>query len=244
MRTFVTNIHVHPQLDYHAFCQCADENSGNFYDFIPLDGSRLAISFGDLPSGGDLPYINIPCVQALVRGLAAGSREDLAGLARELNTTLYLLSPQALCAPWFYGLVDAVRHELKYVNAGHEPPLLIRKRTGTVERLERTGAPLGLSVRGLHRQQTIVIEPGDILAIRSEGVAEALSDALLVNFIRDHSNAGAAEIARCVLEKARRSIPQAWIVGDRSFAALRLLGAQRLPLPERRAEESLVMCAA
>ena len=53
MRTFVTNTHLHPELDYHAFCQCADENSGNFYDFIPLPGSRLAISFGDLPSGGD-----------------------------------------------------------------------------------------------------------------------------------------------------------------------------------------------
>src|SRR5580698_6966672 len=106
MRTYsLPNIHWRQGLDYNAFCQCAYEQSGNFYDFIPQDGSRLAISFGDLPFTSDKQSLNIPCLQAMVRGLTAGSRDDLAGLARELNGTLYLLGPQGICAPWFYARV-------------------------------------------------------------------------------------------------------------------------------------------
>ena len=149
------------------------------------------------------------------------------------------MSPQALCAPWFYGLVDAVRHELQYVNAGHEPPLLIRKRTRTVERLERTGAPLGLSVRGLHRQQTIAIEPGDILAIFSE----SLSEQSVMNVVREHPHAGTAELTRRVLEECR-STSRPWMGEDRTFAAVRVLGACRHPLLEECAAESLALCAA
>ena len=198
MRIFtLTDTHLHPEIDYHAFCNCAHENSGNFYDFIPQEGSRLTVSFGDLPPTGDVPSITIPCLRALVRGLTAGSRGDLDGLARELNGTLYLLGPRDLCAPWFCALVDPVRHELRYVNAGHEPPLLIRNHGGTnhggtVERLERTGAVLGLSARGPHRQETTAIEAGDILAVFSEGVSDALPGVRLQDVILEHSQTGAS----------------------------------------------------
>src|SRR5579863_5296316 len=142
MRTFsVPNTHLHPELDYHAFCQCAYEYSGNFYDFIQHSDGGLTLSFGDLPgagpSGREAQSINIPCMQALVRGLTAGSRDDLAGLAHELNGTLYLLGPQDLCVPWFYARIDPVRRQVQYLNAGHEPPLLIRQ-NGVIDRLERT----------------------------------------------------------------------------------------------------------
>jgi serine phosphatase RsbU (regulator of sigma subunit) len=240
MRTFsLPNTHPHPDLDYNAFCQCACESSGNFYDFIPREGSRLVVSFGDLPSTGDAPSINIPCLEALVRGLTAGSRDDLAGLARELNGTLYLLGPQDLCVPWFYARIDPVQHELQYVNAGHEPPLLIRK-DGAAQRLERTGAVLGLSTRGLHRQEIAVIEPGDILAIFSE----SLSEQSVMNVVREHPHAGTAELTRRVLEEAPRSTSRPWMGEDRTFAAVRVLGACRHPLLEECAAESLALCAA
>ena len=234
MRTFILpHTDLHPELDYHAFCHCADENTGNFYDFIPQGHSRLAVSFGNLPFTSDQPAVTIPCVQALVRGLTAGTREDLAELARELNTTLYLLGPRYLCAAWFYALIDPVRHELQYVNAGHEAPLLIRA-NGSVQRLERTGATLGLSVRGAHRQKTVGIDAGDILAIFSDAVSE---DAVVrVGSGSSACRHGGTDAAR--FEEARRPGE------DRTFAAVRVLGARRHPLFEDCAEESLVMCAA
>ena len=250
MRIFtLTDTHLHPEIDYHAFCNCAHENSGNFYDFIPQEGSRLTVSFGDLPPTGDVPSITIPCLRALVRGLTAGSRGDLDGLARELNGTLYLLGPRDLCAPWFCALVDPVRHELRYVNAGHEPPLLIRNHGGTnhggtVERLERPGAVLGLSARGPHRQETTAIEAGDILAVFSEGVSDALPGVRLQDVILEHSQTGAAGLTGRVLEEAHRAASRTWPDEDRTFAAMRVVGACQRPLAEESAVESLAMCAA
>jgi serine phosphatase RsbU (regulator of sigma subunit) len=240
MRTFsLPNIHWHPELDYNAFCQCANEHSGNFYDFFPQDSGRLTISFGDLPSTGDLQSINVPCLQALVRGLTAGSRDDLAGLARELNGTLYLLGPQDLCVPWFYARIDPVRHQLQYINAGHESPLLIHQ-NGAIERLERTGAALGLSTRGLHRQAAAAIEAGDVLAIFSE----ALCEDTVLDVVLDHPHAGSTELTQRVLDAARKSTTRPWMGDDRTFAAVRVLGAFRHPLAEDHATEGLVLCAA
>jgi sigma-B regulation protein RsbU (phosphoserine phosphatase) len=233
MRTFsVPNTHRYPELDYNAFCQCACEYRGNFYDFIPQDGSGLSVSFGDLPFAGEIQSINAPGFTALVRGLSAGIRDDLAGLACELNSVLHLLGPCDLCVPWFYARIDPARRQLQYVNAGHEAPLLIRH--GGVERLERTGAALGLSMRGVHRQQTARIETGDLLAVFSEAVSE---DAVL-RVVGECPRAGTAELAQRVLEVSRGS----GIGADLTFAAVRVVGACRHPLLESRAE--LALCAA
>jgi serine phosphatase RsbU (regulator of sigma subunit) len=186
-----------------------------------------------LPTAGDAHSIGIPCLRALIRGLTDGSREDLAGLARELNGILYLLGPQGLCAPWFYARIDTVRRKLQYVNAGHEPPLLIR-RDGAIERLERTGAGLGLWTRGVHRQAAIAIEPGDLLAIFSQG----LSEETVLDTIREHRHSGTAELTRRVWEESPRSVE------DRTFAAVRVVDACRHPLADECTAENLVLCAA
>ena len=188
---------------------------------------------------GDARSINIPCMQALVRGLTAGSRDDLASLARELNGTLYLLGPQDLCAPWFYARIDPVRRQLQYVNAGHEPPLLIHE-NGGIERLERTGAALGLSTRGLHRSDTAAIEAGDILAIFSESLPEHT----VLDVVLEHRHAGAAELTQRVMEEARRPTVRRWMGEDRTFAAVRVVGACRHPVLEETTALSLTMCAA
>jgi sigma-B regulation protein RsbU (phosphoserine phosphatase) len=233
MRTFsLPNTHWHSELDYNAFCQCAYEYRGNFYDFIPQDGSGLSISFGDLPFTGEIQPINVPGFEALVRGLSAGARDDVAGLAHELNSVLHLLGPCDLCVPWFYARIDPARRQLQYVNAGHEAPLLIRQ--GSIERLERTGAALGLSTRAVPRQKAARIEAGDLLAIFSEAVSE---DAVL-RVVDECPQAGTAELAQRVLEVSRGS----GIGEDLSFAAVRVVGACRHPLLEGRAE--LALCAA
>ncbi|HEX3743107.1 MAG TPA: PP2C family protein-serine/threonine phosphatase [Bryobacteraceae bacterium] len=231
MRTFsVPSTHWHPDLDYNAFCQCANEYSGNFYDFIPQDGGGLAISFGDLPSAGEVQAFHLHCLEALVRGLGAGSGDDIAGLARELNSTLNLLGPRDICAPWFYARIDPARRHLQYVNAGHEPALLVRG--DRAHRLDRTGAALGLSTRGVHRQKTIGIEEGDVLALFSETVPEET----VLRVVLEHRNCGTAELTQTVLESCGRGIE------DRSFAAIRVVGAGRHLLLEDHAE--MALCAA
>jgi sigma-B regulation protein RsbU (phosphoserine phosphatase) len=248
MRTkTLTKIPLRPpnlaEIDYDAFCRCNAEVTGNFYDFIPLESSRLAVSLGDLPNAGGAPSITISCLQALVRGLTVGSHGDVASLARELNGTLYLLGPRDFCTPWFYALIDPVRHELRYVNAAHEAPLLIRTHSGTVDRLERTGAALGFTARGTHHEEATSIDPGDVLAIFSEGVAETVSDARVLDVVLENPHAGAAELTRRIFEEADRAAQTEWPVADRTFAAVRVMDACARPLIEECAKADLV-CAA
>jgi sigma-B regulation protein RsbU (phosphoserine phosphatase) len=236
----LSRIHGQPALDYNAFCQCANQNSGNFYDFIPQDNSRLAVSIGDMPPAGDAASLNTSCLQALVRGLSAGSRGDVVGLARELNATLYLVGPHELCVPWFYASIDPVRRELQYVNAGHESPFLIRKRGGTVHRLERTGTALAFSAHSVHRQETTAIEGGDLLVIFSEGVAETLSGGEILDVVHANPQAGAAELTRRIFEEIERPA----MGEDLTFAAVRVIEASQQPVLEERAAEDAMVCAA
>ena len=229
-----------PALDYHACCQCANQNNGNFYDFIPQSASRLAVSIGDLPAPGDLA-LNTSCVQSLIRGLTVGSRGDVESLARELNRTLYLLLPHDIAVPWFYGWIDPVRRELQYVNAGHEAPLLIRKRTRTAHRLERTGTALGFSAHSIHRHDVAAIDPGDLLILYSEGVADSLESDRLLDIVLDDPHAGTAEITRHVFAELDRAPA---LGEDRTFAAVRVKSAYREPIVESRAERELAFCAA
>ena len=231
-------------LDYNAFCQCAYQNRGNFYDFIPQANSRLVVSIGDLPSTGDATFLSTSGLQALVRGLTAGNHGDVVGLARELNGTLYLLGQHDLCVPWFYASIDPVRHELQYVNAGHASPLLIRKRGSTVHRLERTGTALAFSAHSIHRQDITSIEPGDLLVMFSEGIADRLSDTKVLNVVFENPHAGAGELTRRIFEEVDRSATLPWKDSDSTFAAVRVVGECRHPLLEDGAAEDLMVCAA
>ncbi len=162
--------HVH-ELDYEGLCHCLDESSGNFYDFIPGERSRLMVALGDLTAAVEGPSITVLCMQALVRGLSS-SHPEAGEVVTELNRTFHLLACSDVCT-LFYASLDPVRRELRYVNAGAEVPLLIRRQGRVVHRLDHTGPVLGLSGRAVHREARVTIEPGDLLVAFSEGVVEA-----------------------------------------------------------------------
>lgn len=226
----------YPKLDveYYGFCRCANDTDGNFYDFIGRQGG-LAVSFGDLPNTNGVSAISISRMQAIVRAVATAVDNDLDELARELNQTLYFVGPQYLCAPWFYAVVDPVRYELHYVNAGHEPPLLIRPRRGATYRLERTGAALGLSTRNGHRRRTAAIEPGDILAIFSE----EFSDAVVLDVVHSHPYASTKELTMHIWQDSRCVRAE-----NGAFAAIRLLEKHGEPIRRAREAEIEMTCVA
>ena len=243
MGTFIhTRISPTPELEYNAFCQCADERRGNFYDFISRDSGSLFVSVGDLPSDGGSPIVTVPCLQTLIRGLTAGSPDDLAEVARELNSMLHLLGPKDLFVPWFFARIDPLRQELRYVNAGHESALLVRPRDGTAERLEHTGAALALSTRSHVRERTKGMDPGDVLVVFSEGVAAALPDAQLLDLVLCNLDVSAAELTRRVLESADGTSRRSWLDEDRTFASVRYHAACQRPLVHD--AEQLLVCAA
>ena|ERR1022692_904707 len=91
----------------------------------------------------------------------------------------------------FLGCYDATRRELRYSNAGHLPPIMMRA-NGQVSRLEISGTVVGLFDGATYSESTIAIEPGDIFVAFTDGVTEPENESgefgeeRLIDLIREH----------------------------------------------------------
>jgi sigma-B regulation protein RsbU (phosphoserine phosphatase) len=147
---------------------------GDYYDFIPLPGGRLALTIADVSGKGSPASILMASVHASLRALA-GSTTPAALLAR-LNRFLYESTQANKYVTLFYAELDPETHRLAYVNAGHVPPVLVG-RDGGVRRLTEGGAALGLLDEVAYEAGEVRLEPGDLVAMVTDGATEALSPA-------------------------------------------------------------------
>jgi serine phosphatase RsbU (regulator of sigma subunit) len=127
---------------------------------------------------------------------------------------------------------------LRYVNAGHEPALLFRKRRDRVAQLEHTGTVLGLTVRSNYGQRSIPIEPGDALVVFTAGLVETanIDGAMfgakgIIDVVRRLSNGTAASIVSTALDEAARHAGWGLRSSDQGIAVVRLVSERELPAP-------------
>ncbi len=144
---------------------------GDYYDFFKYPDGRLALLVGDVAGKGMPAALMMSSLQARVQVLAEENL-DVATLVARLNRTIATNCPSNRFITFFFGLVDPATGEVCYTNAGHNPPLLVR-RSGEVERLEGGGMILGILAKAGYEQRSARLDPGDILVLFSDGVTEA-----------------------------------------------------------------------
>jgi serine phosphatase RsbU (regulator of sigma subunit) len=144
---------------------------GDYFDFIPMSDSCLALCVGDVSGKGLPASLLMANLQAAVRSqvLAGASVTDCL---RRTSTLLYRSTDAGRFVTAFFCVLDSQRHELHYSNAGHNPPLLFRTR-GEPERLEAGGLVLGIFEETEYEDVRCRFEPGDLLVIYSDGISEA-----------------------------------------------------------------------
>ena len=76
----------------------------------------------------------------------------------------------------FYGVLDNETRTLTYVNAGHNPPLVLRKKTGEIEELNLTGVAVGALDDAEYTQEVLQLSPGDVIVLYTDGITEAIND--------------------------------------------------------------------
>lgn len=119
-------------LDLSGFCQPAREVGGDYFDFLKLDGGAIGLAVADVAGKGIAAALLMSIVQASLRSLAAaqslvaGNKKNLADLVREMNRLLWRSTSAASYVTFFYAQFDEESRRLSYVNAGHNPPLLLR----------------------------------------------------------------------------------------------------------------------
>jgi serine phosphatase RsbU (regulator of sigma subunit) len=148
---------------------------GDYFDFVPTTSGVLLV-VGDVSGKGLDAALAMSSLHACVRAQAQAGR-PLAELVRQVNVYLAEHLPFNKFATLFCGLLDPRGHTLSYVNAGHNPPLLVRA-SGTVEELAATGMPAGLSRDADFALVELPLGPGDLLVAFTDGVTDASPEGL------------------------------------------------------------------
>jgi hypothetical protein len=113
-------------------------------------------------------------LRASLRGQTIRSNGDLAGMMAVVNQLVYEGSSSNRYATFFYAKYDANDRRLTYVNAGHNPPMIIRG-TGDLVRLETGGPVVGLLPVCKYEQGSVQLRPGDLFLAYTDGVTEAMT---------------------------------------------------------------------
>ncbi len=152
----------------------AKEIGGDYFDFIALPGDRLAFCIGDVSGKGLPAALLMANLQAAVRGQTPRGRGCAENL-RQVNALLFHNTAPEKFASLFYGILDGQAHRLCFGNAGHNPPLLASA-DGRVRRLGDGGLLLGCLEESCFDEETVALEPGDLLLAFSDGISEALDE--------------------------------------------------------------------
>jgi len=174
------------------------EVGGDSYDWIPLEGERLALVIADVAGKGTPASLLMASAHAFVHALAGTAAP--AQVIERLNRFLLARTQTSRFVTLFYAELDAAKHRLTYVNAGHVPPYRVA-RDGTVSRLSQGGPALGLLAEASYDVGEVNLESGDLVAMVTDGVTEAMSpddrefdDDRVCETLRRLSKASASEV--------------------------------------------------
>ena len=164
-----------PGLSCDTFYKPAHSVGGDYYDFFPLQSGRWGIAIGDVSGKGIGAALIMASLQASVRAQALQSHSDPAALINHVNRLVHESSPIQFYASLFYGEYDPATRILRYVNAGQNPPIVIRCQDGysRVFRLLPGNAPVGMWEDSNYNSDVFNLQEGDILVACTDGMLEA-----------------------------------------------------------------------
>jgi phosphoserine phosphatase RsbU/P len=163
-------------LDYSAHCRQVQALGGDCYGFVALPDRRLALAIGDASGKGLAAALMMSNVQSSLRTAALFTGNDVAAALTAVNRQVYASSLANRYATLFYGVFDQAARTLRYVNAGHNPPMVIG-RDGSVIWLETGGAPVGMFADWTYEEAAVQLSPGDLVVAFTDGVIEAVNPA-------------------------------------------------------------------
>jgi sigma-B regulation protein RsbU (phosphoserine phosphatase) len=148
---------------------------GDYFDFVDVEPGRLGLVLADISGKGFPAALLMASLQASLRSRPPAAFQQLPEQLQAVNQLLYRYSAPNRFATLFFGLYDDRSRLLRYVNCGHNPPMLLRS-DGSLERLMPTAMVLGLLEPWESTTGEVDLGPGDLLAVYSDGVTEAFSD--------------------------------------------------------------------
>ena len=155
-----------------AFTLAARNVGGDYYDFLQVDDHSIGIALADVAGKGIAAALIMAVVQASLRIIAAEGNISLPELAAKMNRFLHRSTGFNSYATFFYAQLDEDKRQLRYVNAGHNPPYLVRAlrpdpqgndSSAPIEELATGGMIIGMFPGANYDESIVDLQPGDVL---------------------------------------------------------------------------------
>jgi sigma-B regulation protein RsbU (phosphoserine phosphatase) len=165
---------VIPGLDYFADWRPARGGNGDYIDYFEMDGGSLGLALGDVSGKGVPAALLTSSLHSLIRALRCAWTSSLKVLVRTIDKLFAEVSPDNCYATLFVGEYDPASGTLHYVNAGHEPPFILRKAGKHFQTvfLESGGPVIGMLRDSAYREGVVSLRPDDILVAYTDGLCE------------------------------------------------------------------------
>ena len=185
------------------------EVGGDYYEFIPLPDDRWGVIVADVAGKGIAAALQVSAIRASMYALV-GRELAIRAVMRHANRFFYDSVDAGRYVTLFYAVLDVPTRQLIYVNAGHQPPLLVRA-DGTVKKLWSGGVPIGMFESPQYFEGGARLRAGDLLALYTDGIVESsnahdeeFGDGRLTQTMHEARSESAQVICQRVMDDVRR----------------------------------------
>jgi predicted permease len=223
--------------DFAAVSVPARRIGGDYYDFVELGGREIGVALADVSGKGVAAALIMSAVQASLRIISSEGGVPPPSLVQRMNRFIYGSTPPSKYATFFYAQIDEPRRQLRYVNAGHNAPYLLRaaRRTASdpalaeIEQLSVGGTVVGMFPEMGYEEATVELCPGDVLLAFTDGVPEAhnpedeeFGEERLQQLLRETAHLPAEEIGARISAAMKDWIRDAEQYDDLTFVVMKM----------------------
>ncbi len=198
-----------PGFDVCGVSYAAKDVGGDYFDFIKLNDHQCGIALGDVSGKGVQAALLMSNIQATLRNQAMVS-SSITDCIKNANHFLYLNTESNKFATLFYGILDCEKKTFRFVNAGHNFPCYFDQ-SGQFHTLEKGGLVLGMLPEYPYEEDTISIQPGEIVVIYSDGVTEAenlledqFGEERLMRLISENKDLSSNELMKKIYDEVKK----------------------------------------
>ncbi len=172
---------------------------GDYYDFIDIDPERIGITIADVSGKGVSASLLMASLRAALQS-EVHLDYDIEKMMEKLNNFIHRSSSSNKFITFFFGELNKKTSELKYINAGHNPPLIVDPK-GNVRRLESSGFCLGMFPNIDYKMQKLNLGVGDTALLFTDGITESrnkdneeFEEKRMIKLLKKHSKIGAQDL--------------------------------------------------
>lgn len=189
--------------DIWLYTRSANDVGGDLLDFIQIEKDKFGIAVGDVAGKGLSAALLMSKLQATIRALTYDIY-SLSSLGEKLNMIFHRDSPSKIFASLLYSEIESDNNKIKFINAGHYPPIIAGK--NSIEHLQKNAPALGLVDDASFIEQDISLNKNEFVIFYSDGLTEAqnetgdfFGEGRLVDLLNNKENFSSKELGEMIL---------------------------------------------